>query len=82
MQDQLEQGDGVERPAAARVAHPEELAMLLYQALLHGDDAMMRALARQAVSRYAGMEPAARSAAPTTCTGPCATSTSTACSNG
>ena len=31
--------------------------LLLYQALMKGDDAMMRALARQAVSRYAGMEP-------------------------
>ena len=36
---------------------PEELAELLYQALLKGDDALMRALARQAVKRYAGMEP-------------------------
>jgi uncharacterized protein with von Willebrand factor type A (vWA) domain len=36
---------------------PEELAEMLYQALLHGDEAMLRALARQAVKRYAGMEP-------------------------
>ncbi len=36
---------------------PEELAQMLYQALLKGDDALMRALARQAVKRYAGMEP-------------------------
>jgi len=36
---------------------PEELAQMLYQALLNGDQAMMRALARQAVRRYAGMEP-------------------------
>jgi uncharacterized protein with von Willebrand factor type A (vWA) domain len=35
----------------------EELANMLYQALLHGDQALVRALARQAVSRYAGMEP-------------------------
>ncbi|OWY62093.1 hypothetical protein B7486_60275, partial [cyanobacterium TDX16] len=35
----------------------EELAQMLYQALLHGDEALVRALARQAVSRYAGMEP-------------------------
>jgi len=35
----------------------EELAQMLYQALLNGDGALMRALARQAVSRYAGMEP-------------------------
>jgi uncharacterized protein with von Willebrand factor type A (vWA) domain len=58
MQDQMQQGDG--RGAAGGSLEsltPEELAMLLYQALLNGDDAMMRALARQAVSRYAGMEP-------------------------
>ena len=36
---------------------PEELAELLYQALMKGDDMLMRALARQAVKRYAGMEP-------------------------
>jgi uncharacterized protein with von Willebrand factor type A (vWA) domain len=36
---------------------PEELAEMLYRALLNGDDAMMRALARQAVKRFAGMEP-------------------------
>ncbi len=36
---------------------PEELAELLYQALMKGDQALMRALAKQAVKRYAGMEP-------------------------
>ncbi|MCP3991777.1 MAG: VWA domain-containing protein [Actinomycetia bacterium] len=36
---------------------PEELAELLYQALLKGDDILMRAIARQAVKRFAGMEP-------------------------
>ena len=35
----------------------EELAELLYRALLEGQDALMRAVARQAVKRYAGMEP-------------------------
>jgi uncharacterized protein len=30
---------------------------MLYQALLRGDDAMMRAIARQSVQRFAGMEP-------------------------
>jgi uncharacterized protein with von Willebrand factor type A (vWA) domain len=34
----------------------EELADLLYQALLSANDAMVTAVARQAVSRYAGME--------------------------
>ncbi|MGI9621428.1 MAG: vWA domain-containing protein, partial [Acidimicrobiales bacterium] len=36
---------------------PEQLAEMLFQALLNGDDNMMRALARQAVMRFAGMEP-------------------------
>jgi uncharacterized protein with von Willebrand factor type A (vWA) domain len=35
---------------------PEELADLLYRALLGANDAMVTAVARQAVSRYAGME--------------------------
>jgi uncharacterized protein len=36
---------------------PEEMAQLLLQALMHADQAMLRALARQAVQRFAGMEP-------------------------
>ena len=36
---------------------PEELAEMLYKALMDGDDALLRALARQAVQRYSGMEP-------------------------
>jgi uncharacterized protein with von Willebrand factor type A (vWA) domain len=36
---------------------PEELARALYAALLKGDEGRMRAIARQAVKRYAGMEP-------------------------
>ncbi|HEX9992568.1 MAG TPA: VWA domain-containing protein [Acidimicrobiales bacterium] len=36
---------------------PEELAELLYRALMEGNEAVLRALARQAVARYAGMEP-------------------------
>ena len=35
----------------------EELAEMLYRALMNGDEALMRALARQSVSRFAGMEP-------------------------
>ena len=35
----------------------EELAQLLYRALMTGDDALASVVARQAVSRYAGMEP-------------------------
>ena len=36
---------------------PEELAEMLYRAMLNADEAMMRAVARQAVRRFAGMEP-------------------------
>jgi uncharacterized protein with von Willebrand factor type A (vWA) domain len=36
---------------------PEQMAEMLFQALKNGDNAMMRALARQAVTRFAGMEP-------------------------
>src|SRR5215210_2140729 len=36
---------------------PEEMAHMLMQALMNGDEALMRALARQAVQRFAGMEP-------------------------
>ena len=35
----------------------EELAEMLYQSLLKADQAMMKATARQAVKRFAGMEP-------------------------
>src|SRR6202034_4611811 len=36
---------------------PEEIATLLYRALMAGDTSLMRLVARQAVSRYAGIEP-------------------------
>ncbi|MCY4067924.1 MAG: VWA domain-containing protein [Acidimicrobiaceae bacterium] len=55
--------DGAEPPpegqggAAGASLSPEELAEMLYRALLQGDGAMLRAVAREAVRRYAGMEP-------------------------
>jgi uncharacterized protein with von Willebrand factor type A (vWA) domain len=36
---------------------PEQLAEMLYRALMDGNEAMVRAMARAAVTRYAGMEP-------------------------
>ncbi|MPY92327.1 MAG: VWA domain-containing protein [Acidimicrobiia bacterium] len=36
---------------------PEEIAQMLFQALLSGDRELMRMVARNAVKRYAGMEP-------------------------
>jgi uncharacterized protein with von Willebrand factor type A (vWA) domain len=66
--DELEPGDdeGAEQGAAQAAGMrggggdlmtPEELAEMLYRALMEGDDALTRAIARQAVTRYAGMEP-------------------------
>ena len=48
-------GEG--RGGGGEALTPEQLAELLYQAMLKGDTSMMRALARQAVKRFAGMEP-------------------------
>ena len=57
MQDQSRQGEGKGAGGAMDSLTQEELMMLLYQALMNGDDALLRALARQAVNRFAGMEP-------------------------
>ena len=58
MQEQMRQGEGKGSAGGAMdQLTPEELAQMLYNALMNGDDAMMRALARQAVQRFAGMEP-------------------------
>ena len=51
-----QQGQGM-RGGGGDQLSPEELAEMLYKALMEGDEAMLRALARQAVKRYAGMEP-------------------------
>jgi uncharacterized protein with von Willebrand factor type A (vWA) domain len=57
MQEQGRQGEGKGAGGAMDSLTQEELMMLLYQALMNGDDALLRALARQAVNRFAGMEP-------------------------
>ena len=59
MQEQIRQGEGrgADGGGAMDGLTPEEIAQMLMQALLNGDQAMMRALARQAVQRFAGMEP-------------------------
>ncbi len=48
------QGDG---SGGAEGLTPEQLAEMLYRALMGGNEAMLRAIARAAVTRYAGMEP-------------------------
>jgi uncharacterized protein len=58
MQEMMQQGEGKGAGGGAMDSlTPEEMMQLLYNALMNGDDAMMRALARQAVQRFAGMEP-------------------------
>jgi uncharacterized protein with von Willebrand factor type A (vWA) domain len=58
MQEQMRQGDSKGQAGGSMdQLTPEEIAQMLMQALLNGDQAMMRALARQAVQRFAGMEP-------------------------
>jgi uncharacterized protein len=54
----MRQGDGSGAAGGSMdTLTPEEMAHLLMQALMNGDQALMRALARQAVQRFAGMEP-------------------------
>ncbi len=56
--DQSEQAPGDQSGAGAGDnLTPEELQEMLYQALMRGDQPMMRGVARQSVKRYAGMEP-------------------------
>ena len=55
--DQMRQGPGEGSGGAMDQLTPEELMNILMSALMNGDQAMMRALARQAVQRFAGMEP-------------------------
>jgi uncharacterized protein with von Willebrand factor type A (vWA) domain len=57
MEDGEEGASGEGGQGGGEGMSPEDLAELLYQALMRGDDILMRAIARQAVKRYAGMEP-------------------------
>jgi uncharacterized protein with von Willebrand factor type A (vWA) domain len=58
MQDAMRQGEGKGAAGGGLDSlSAEELARLLMQAFMGADQAMLRALARQAVQRYAGMEP-------------------------
>ncbi len=60
MQEQLQSKEGDSRGAAGGAMDqltPEEMMAMLMKALMAGDQALMRALARQAVQRFAGMEP-------------------------
>lgn len=52
--DGAQGGDG---SGGGEAMSPEELAELLFQALMKADQTLMRAIARHAVQRFAGMEP-------------------------
>jgi hypothetical protein len=52
-----QQGEMQGGGAAGENMTPEQLAEMLFKALSQNNEAMLRALARQAVRRYAGMEP-------------------------
>ena len=56
----------------------EELAEMLLAALMSMDQEQLRQIAAMAVAGSRGWSPGARSAAPTTCTGRCGSSTTTA----
>jgi hypothetical protein len=50
-------GDGEAGAGGGEMVTPEEIAAMLYKALRDADQAMLAAVARLAVGRYAGMEP-------------------------
>ena len=52
-----EGGSGQSGSGGGQALSAEELQELLFQAMMKGDEALMRAIARQAVKRFAGMEP-------------------------
>ena len=56
---------------------PEELAEMLYQALMTGDRGLMKMVARTSVRRFAGMEPGRPVGGTYSFTAPCGTLTST-----
>ncbi|HUE60309.1 MAG TPA: VWA domain-containing protein [Acidimicrobiales bacterium] len=57
IQDILGSREGESASGSMEGLTPEQLAELLFKALMDGNDAMLRAIARAAITRYAGMEP-------------------------
>ncbi len=55
--DEMQGGNQPGQGGGGEGLDPEQLAEMLFQALMKGDSGLMRALARQAVMRFAGMEP-------------------------
>ena len=59
MQEQMQQQQGEVKGSSGGMDSltPEEIAQMLMKALMNGDQGLMRALAKQSVQRFAGMEP-------------------------
>jgi len=59
MQEQMQQqqGEGKGSSGGMDSLTPEEITQMLMKALMNGDQGLMRALAKQSVQRFAGMEP-------------------------
>ena len=57
MQEQQQNAEGNGGQGGMDGMTPEEIAQMLMQALMNGDQGMMRAMAKQSVQRFAGMEP-------------------------
>ena len=57
MQEAQQKGEGKSGGGGMESLTPEEMMKLLMNALKNGDQGLMRALAKQAVQRFAGMEP-------------------------
>ncbi len=59
--DELMEGQGEQPPGQGGQGGsgmtPEEMAEMLFQAMLNSDQTLMKAIAKQAVKRFAGMEP-------------------------
>ena len=57
MQEQQQNAEGNGGQGGMDGMTPEEIAQMLMQALMNGDQGMMRAMAKQSVQRFAGMGP-------------------------
>ncbi len=54
---QMQQQQGQGGPGSGEDMSPEEIAEMLFKALMDANEAMMQAMARAAVTQFAGMEP-------------------------
>ncbi len=57
MRQMMQQQQGQGGPGSGEDMSPEEIAEMLFKALMDANEAMMQAMARAAVTQFAGMEP-------------------------